>query len=190
MLISKITVGFVIQTFNTNTRQYTNQEFVAGDDVQYEQDGEPVDAKLMEDGDGNEPYLPFIMQQPNDHRIAVDVDHLATVVDLATQNILDDDDPDLADEISNQNAAVAAVTVALETMRSTIAMDNPSVDGESLQDIELSDGGCIEVPDDDGTIRRRDVFGNCEEVREIGDQKWKEWADLFGVTKEEFMGSH
>ena len=117
MLIDKITVGFVIQTFDTDTRQYTNQEFIAGDDVQYEQDGEPVDADLMVDDDGNEPDLTFNMEQPNDQRIVVDVDHLATVVDLATQNILDDGDPELADEISNQNAAVAAVTVALEAMR-------------------------------------------------------------------------
>ena len=117
MLIDKITVGFVIQTFDTNTGRYTNQEFVAGDDVQYEQDGESVDAKLMEDDDGNEPDLPFNMEQLNDQWIVVDVVHLATVVDLATQNILDDGDPELANEISNQNAAVAAVTVALESVR-------------------------------------------------------------------------
>ena len=67
MLIDKITVGFVIQTFDTDTRKYTNQEFIAGDDVQYEKDGIPVDAKLMKDGDGIEPYLPFNMEQPNDH---------------------------------------------------------------------------------------------------------------------------
>jgi len=117
MLINKITVGFVIQTFDTNTRKYTNQEFIASDDVQYEQDGDPVDAKLMEDDDGTEPCLPFTMQQPNDHQIVVDIGHLAMVLDLATQNILDDDDPDLADEIRIQNEAVAAVTLVLESMR-------------------------------------------------------------------------
>jgi hypothetical protein len=117
MQINKITVGFVIQTFDTNTRKYTSQEFIAGDDVQYEQDGEPVDAKLMEDDYGNEPCLPFSMQQPNDHQFVVDVDHLAMVVDLATQNILEDDDPALADRIRIQNEAVAAVTVVLEAMR-------------------------------------------------------------------------
>ena len=65
MLIDKITIGFVIQTFDTDTRQYTSQEFIAGDDVQYEQDGQSVNAQLMEDCDGIEPYLPFNMEQPH-----------------------------------------------------------------------------------------------------------------------------
>jgi hypothetical protein len=50
--------------------------------------------------------------------------------------------------------------------------------------IELSDGGCLEFPEDDGTIRRRDVHGNCEEVRRPGDDGWQEWADMFPDYKE------
>jgi hypothetical protein len=44
---SKITVGFVVQTFEKNDKGdfvCTGQEFVAGDQVDYEdQDGNPID---------------------------------------------------------------------------------------------------------------------------------------------------
>ena len=53
-------------------------------------------------------------------------------------------------------------------------------------EIELSDGGCIEPPEENGDIRRRDVHGNMMDVRSVGDEGWDEWADLFGVSESDF----
>lgn len=65
MIIKKITTGFVIQEFDTDTQLFTSQEFFAGDDIDYEDEsGNPVNSKDMESSDGSEPYLPFDMLQP------------------------------------------------------------------------------------------------------------------------------
>lgn len=70
MRILKITTGFVIQEFDTETKQWISQEFVAGDECEYEikRNGinDAIDAdEFAAKAGGKEPYLPFDMQQPS-----------------------------------------------------------------------------------------------------------------------------
>lgn len=58
MKIQKITYGFVVQTFDTETQKFTSQEFIAGDQVEWEdENGDPVE-------DQPDSYLEFEMIQP------------------------------------------------------------------------------------------------------------------------------
>jgi len=62
MRINKTTVGFVTQVFDTETGRCIEQTFIAGDQVDYEdEDGEPVDWR-----EGPDAYQPFNMIQPTD----------------------------------------------------------------------------------------------------------------------------
>lgn len=65
MIVNKITSGFVIQQYNTITKQFLSQEFVAGnkpEDVKFENEfGEPV--KPFNDN------LNFVMKQPKNKNI-------------------------------------------------------------------------------------------------------------------------
>ena len=60
MKVNKITTGFVIQTYDTTTGRCVAQEFVAGEDVKYEdKHGESVDWE-----EAPEAYQPYEMVQP------------------------------------------------------------------------------------------------------------------------------
>lgn len=59
-MYKKITVGFVVQTYN-DEGNCISQEFIAGDDVTYENSqGEPIDSSEVDDK-----YQPFDMVQPS-----------------------------------------------------------------------------------------------------------------------------
>lgn len=66
MIIKKITTGFVIQSYDTEKKKYIHQEFIAGDEVDYEdEEGNIVcPTTMLGEGEEFEPYLPFDMVQP------------------------------------------------------------------------------------------------------------------------------
>ena len=58
MIVNKITTGYVIQKFDTETNKFISQEFIAGDEVDFEDEqGNAVDCF--------DEYLPFDMEQPS-----------------------------------------------------------------------------------------------------------------------------
>ena len=83
-------------------------------------------------------------------------------------------------------AGLAPTLTIGEFLLDGIPRDRPHVTKMSDKEVEFSDGGCIEAPDDDGTIRRRDAHGNCEEIQRIGDEGWAHWAGMFGKTEKDF----
>lgn len=63
--ITKTTSGFVEQVFDTVTKKFISQEFIAGDETDYEDEyGDSVDSDQFENAEGQEAYLPFEMRQP------------------------------------------------------------------------------------------------------------------------------
>jgi len=61
--IKKITYGFVVQTFDPNTNTWVSQEFIAGDQVQYEDEfGEAIFDDELGEIEGK--TLNFDMVQP------------------------------------------------------------------------------------------------------------------------------
>jgi len=43
----------------------------------------------------------------------------------------------------------------------------------TMRELELADGGVLELDEDDGTIRYRDQFGNTEDVIRHDDERWE-----------------
>lgn len=64
MLVNKITTGFVVQTYDTDAQKWIKQEFIAGDEVDYEfENGEALSEEEIGKEIINE-YLPLLMKQP------------------------------------------------------------------------------------------------------------------------------
>jgi hypothetical protein len=86
MLIDKITEGYVKQTYDTDKQTWTAQEFVAGNPVTYEVEGGEIDSEDFAERclEGEEPYLPFDMVQPNEEHYGKAIDEI--VADLKEQD--------------------------------------------------------------------------------------------------------
>jgi hypothetical protein len=65
MVIQKITTGYVVQKFDTETQKWDSQEFVTGDYVVYEtENGNDIEESKFEELTNGNDYLPFNMEQP------------------------------------------------------------------------------------------------------------------------------
>ena len=65
MILHKITEGFVIQKYDTVKKSWIGQDFVAGDEVEWEDStGTPYNALDDEVEDAADDYLSFEMLQP------------------------------------------------------------------------------------------------------------------------------
>ena len=61
-MATKIIIGFVVQTYDEQKRSFVDQEFVAGDEVEYEGEDELDDEEVEY---LHSAYLPMKMVQPN-----------------------------------------------------------------------------------------------------------------------------
>lgn len=59
MIINKITIGFVVQAYDTDRNEFIGQDFIAGDEITWETQNGIIGVK-------NPPldYLPYDMKQP------------------------------------------------------------------------------------------------------------------------------
>ena len=75
MLVRKITVGFVVQVFDTEKKRFVSQQFVAGDQCDYEDEKGAAAAKSLLETHGKEAYLHFDMVQPQPPRACLRIEY-------------------------------------------------------------------------------------------------------------------
>lgn len=73
-IVKKITTGFVVQEYDTETGKFVSQDFVAGDQVDWEDE----DGNAIPEEDA---YLSFEMVQPEDIESVEDIINEAPSVD-------------------------------------------------------------------------------------------------------------
>lgn len=73
-IVKKITIGFVVQEYDTETGKFVSQDFVAGDQVDWEDE----DGNAIPEEDA---YLSFEMVQPEDIESVEDIINEAPSVD-------------------------------------------------------------------------------------------------------------
>src|ERR1039457_6985743 len=86
MRINKITTGFVVQTWDTELKKWISQEFVAGDETNYEKAGgdarDPIEPREGWPGwPDPKPYLPFDMKPPEESQPSAPRFYLLETID-------------------------------------------------------------------------------------------------------------
>lgn len=138
---------------------------------------------------------------PQQAEVVVDALNAKYVAKLREEG-LDEDDADWEEDrfgfvflepAKDDPAALRKLQVKLggkepRAVPEAILCDTEPDDKFDVDGYQLSDGGVIEWPDDDGTLRRRDQFGNLEEVRTPDDANHGEWLRLFRGRKIFYLG--
>lgn len=119
MELRKITYGFVVQRFDSNTQECLGQEFVAGDQVEYETES----GDWVEDSDFNSMDHDFEMINPQDVYARVSVEDINKLIQLLNDVREKYGDCDVMAEVGNDNAICASCTSDAEFSPWGIAFD-------------------------------------------------------------------